>query len=135
MKINQKLTATVLIVTTIALMFGLHLMIQLETAEATDSSWTCSLKDHRVSSRVPYTATGYTSNYQTVSTTCSACSGSSPSSHQQWQAIRFDMERVHWEHKWKIVGTTWSYCHFHTVVVSTMTYWVTLSCGGSGGGD
>ena len=129
----QKLTATVLIVATIALMFGLHSMIHLDTAEATHSHWTCIFKRHDDYLTLLYSRTRYLSNYRTVITTCSACSGSSsPSSHQQQEAVTEYMKDVYWRHKYPLIGS-WSFCHIHAaIVISTSApYWVTLSCGGS----
>lgn len=130
---NQKLTGTVLIVVMMAVMFGLHTTFLLvETAEATHSHWTCRLKRHDDYLTIYYSRTRYLTNYRTVSTTCSACSGSSPSSHQQQQAVTDYMKDVYWRHKYPLIGS-WSFCHLHRGVrtSSSIPYWVTLSCGGS----
>ena len=133
MKINQKLTATVLIIVTIAIMFGLHPTFQAETAEA-HVPWglTCTImaSHHRLLTPRYFTNTIYTGHRRTVNTNCVACSGDPPSTHTQEQVKSEHRSRTTTQHRFDSTWL-WFYCHEHEAVLSTTYYWVTLHCSGS----
>lgn len=128
MTINKKLTGTVLIVVTMAVMFGLQITFPSQTAEATHSSSLCTYKLHRSYGMSVTKQIGVSSGHVTVVTNCSDCAGSSPTSHRV--EILYDKEtvKIWYEHKY-LIGLSWSDCHVHNSARILRIYSQLVNCG------
>ena len=118
MTTHKKLTGTVIVVVTIAVMFGLHITFLVETTEANHSSSTCADKLHRVYGTSIANYYDIFSQAVLVTANCATCAGESPSPHARYWF--YDRERItQWyEHKY-LIGLFWSDCHTHTIDIDT----------------
>lgn len=110
---NQKWTGIVLIVVTMAAMFGLHTTFLVETAHADHSSSSCAHKLHRVYGTGINNQYGIDSGIRTiVKTNCATCPNESPSWHTRMWYYDLETIKFWYEHKY-LIGLFWSNCHTH----------------------
>lgn len=126
---SRSLKVMVLIVGFLVAGLGLYVAFQVQDAEATHSSLTCLIKQHRPAGTTYSYSNTPTGNTRTKNMNCSDCRGQPKKSHTQHEVLSTTYTHDHHEHKY-IWESTWSYCHAHVWASSWSYIWVTQHCGG-----